>query len=160
MTSFNVIQILIYLGLLLAAVKPLGSYMARVLEGEPVWLEKPLGWLERIVYRAGGVRPNEEMGWKAYAQSNLIFGLAGVILLYVLQRVQGWLPLDPQHFGAVAPDLAFNTAVSFVSNTNWQFYGGETTLSHLTQMCGLTVWNFLSAAAGAICSGSVGLNCR
>ncbi len=148
MTANGVLQLVLYLVVLLALAKPLGAYMARVYEGRPCGLDRVLGWLERLVYRLSGVRADEEMGWKTYAVTMLLFNLAGLLVLYGLQRVQGVLPLNPEKLGAVSPDLAFNTAASFVTNTNWQNYGGETTMSYLTQMVGLTVQNFASAAAG------------
>ena len=148
MTFNGIFQIVFYLALLALLVKPLGAYMARVYQGERTWLDPVLRPVERLVYRLAGVDPAQEMGWKAYTLSMLGFSLAGVIFLYLLQRLQGWLPLNPQGFGAVAPDLALNSAVSFVTNTNWQNYAGESTLSYLTQMMGMTVQNFLSAAAG------------
>jgi len=148
MTANGVLQLVLYLVVLLALAKPLGAYMARVYEGRPCGLDRALGWLERLVYRLSGVRADEEMGWKTYAVTMLLFNLAGLLVLYGLQRVQGVLPLNPEKLGAVSPDLAFNTAASFVTNTNWQNYGGETTMSYLTQMVGLTVQNFASAAAG------------
>ena len=122
--------------------------MARVYEGRPIWLDRPLGWLERLVYRLSGVRADQEMGWKVYALTMLLFNVAGLLLVYLLQRVQGVLPLNPAGFGAVSPDSSFNTAVSFATNTNWQGYGGESTMSYLTQMLALTVQNFVSAATG------------
>jgi len=106
------------------------------------------GWLERLTYRVAGVRPTEEMGWKTYAATMLLFNAAGVLVVYALQRLQGVLPLNPQGLGAVSPDSSFNTAVSFATNTNWQGYGGESTMSYLTQMAALTVQNFVSAATG------------
>jgi K+-transporting ATPase ATPase A chain len=148
MTANGVLQLVLYLVVLLALAKPLGTYMARVYEGRPFGLDRALGWLERLVYRLGGVRPGEEMGWKTYAASMLLFNLAGLLLVYALQRLQGVLPLNPQGLGAVSPDSSFNTAVSFATNTNWQGYGGETTMSYLTQMLALTVQNFVSAATG------------
>src|SRR5438105_2626930 len=148
MTANGVLQLVLYLVVLLALAKPLGAYMARVYEGRSCGLDRALGWLERLIYRLGGIRPDEEMGWKTYAVTMLLFNLAGMLVLYGLQRVQGVLPLNPEKLGAVSPDLAFNTAASFVTNTNWQSYGGETTMSYLTQMVGLTVQNFASAAAG------------
>jgi len=148
MTANGVLQLVLYLVVLLALAKPLGAYMARVYEGRPCGLDRALGWLERLVYRLSGVRPDEEMGWKTYAVTMLLFNLAGMLVLYGLQRVQGVLPLNPEKLGAVSPDLAFNTAASFATNTNWQSYTGETTMSYLTQMVGLTVQNFASAAAG------------
>jgi K+-transporting ATPase ATPase A chain len=107
-----------------------------------------LGWLERLLYRAAGVKADEEMGWKPYAVAMLLFNLGGLVVVYVLQRLQGWLPLNPAGLGAVSPDSSWNTAVSFATNTNWQGYGGESTMSYLTQMLAMTVQNFLSAATG------------
>jgi K+-transporting ATPase ATPase A chain len=133
---------------LLALAKPLGAYMARVYMGRPCGLDAALGWLERLLYRAAGVRADQEMGWKAYTVAMLLFNFAGLLAVYGLQRLQGVLPLNPMGLGAVTPDSSFNTAVSFATNTNWQGYGGETTMSYLTQMLGLTVQNFVSAAAG------------
>lgn len=148
MTASGVFQLVLYVVVLLVLAKPLGSYMARLYQGQLRGLERVLGWLERLVYRASGVRPGEEMGWKTYAAAMLLFNLAGLLAVYLLQRFQGLLPLNPQGLGAVSPDSSFNTAVSFASNTNWQGYGGETTMSYLTQMLGLTVQNFVSAATG------------
>jgi K+-transporting ATPase ATPase A chain len=148
MTPFIWLQIGLYLIVLLLLVKPLGSFMARVYEGERTFLSPVLGPVERFIYRLIGVKPQEEMDWKTYAFAMLLFSLVGLITLYGLQRLQSVLPLNPQHLGAVAPDLSFNTSVSFNSNTNWQSYGGETTMSYLTQMIGLAVHNFLSAAIG------------
>jgi len=142
------LQIGLYFLVLLAFAKPLGWYMARVYEGAPIGLDRVLGPLERAIYRLCGVRAGDEMDWKTYAMAMLLFNGAGLLALYALQRLQGFLPLNPQGLGAVPPDLAFNTAVSFTTNTNWQSYGGETTLSYLTQMLGLTVQNFVSAATG------------
>jgi K+-transporting ATPase ATPase A chain len=147
-TTSGVVQLVLYLVVLLALARPLGGFMARVYQGQPLALERVLGWLERIVYRLSGVRPTEEMGWKTYAVTMLLFNFGGLLAVYLLQRVQGLLPLNPQGLGAVSPDSSFNTAVSFASNTNWQGYGGETTMSYLTQVLGLTVQNFMSAAAG------------
>src|SRR5207245_8250181 len=111
-------------------------------------LDQMLGWLERLIYRLAGVRPDREMGWKAYALTMLLFNLLGALAVYGLQRLQGVLPLNPQGLGAVSPDSSFNTAASFATNTNWQGYGGETTMSYLSQMLALTVQNFVSAASG------------
>lgn len=141
-------QIGVYLGLLLALVKPLGAYMARVYEGKPCGLDRVLGGLERAIYRLSGIAPAEEMTWKKYASVMLLFNLVGILAVYALQRAQAWLPLNPQHLANVPADLALNTAVSFGSNTNWQSYAGEATLSYLTQMLALTVQNFVSAATG------------
>ena len=148
MTPFIWLQIGLYLIVLLLLVKPLGSFMAKVYQGERTFLSPALGPVERFIYRIIGVKPEEEMDWKMYAFAMLLFSLVGLITLYGLQRLQAILPLNPQNLGAVAPDLSFNTSVSFNSNTNWQSYGGETTMSYLTQMIGLTVHNFLSAAVG------------
>ena len=148
MTANGVLQLLVYLVVLLALTKPLGAYMARVYEGRPFGLDRVLGPVERLIYRLSGVRPDEEMNWKNYAIAMLMFNMLGLFAVYLLQRVQGWLPLNPQGLGAVSPDSLFNTAVSFATNTNWQGYGGETTMSYLTQMLALTVQNFVSAAAG------------
>jgi potassium-transporting ATPase potassium-binding subunit len=148
MTLNGYLQIGLYFVILIALVKPLGSYMARVYENQPIFLDRVLGPVERLIYRVSGVRPEEEMRWTTYAVAVLLFSAASVLLLYALQRLQGLLPLNPQGFGAMAPDLSFNTASSFTTNTNWQNYGGESTMSYLTQMLGLTVQNFVSAAAG------------
>ena len=148
MTTNGFVQIGLYLVLLLVLVKPLGWYMARVYQDEPIGLDRVLGPVEQFLYRLAGVRPEQEMDWKRYAVAMLLFSGAGVLFLYALQRLQGWLPLNPAGIGPVSPDLAFNTATSFVTNTNWQSYGGETTMSHLVQMLGLTVQNFVSAATG------------
>jgi K+-transporting ATPase ATPase A chain len=144
-------QIALFLVLLVAAVKPLGAYMARVYEGEPVILEKPLGWLERLIYRACGVSldaERREMKWTTYAVAMLLFNVAGIVVVYSIQRLQALLPLNPDGMSAVSPDLSWNTAVSFVTNTNWQSYGGETTMSYFTQMVALAVQNFVCAASG------------
>ena len=149
MTAIGIFQIGLLVLVLLALVKPLGTYMARVYEGKsPLGLDRVLGPFERLTYRLAGVRADAEMGWKAYAVALLLFNLLGVLALYVVQRLQALLPLNPQNVPAVAPDLAFNTAVSFATNTNWQSYSGEVALSYLTQMLGLTVQNFVSAATG------------
>ena len=148
MTANGVFQLIFYIVVLLALAKPLGAYMARVYQNQPFGLDRALGWLERLVYRLAAVRPDQEMGWKTYAAAMLVFNFAGLLVLYLLQRLQGVLPLNPQELGAVSADSSFNTAVSFATNTNWQGYGGETTMSYLTQMLGLTVQNFVSAAMG------------
>ena len=148
MTALAVVQLVVFLGAIVALAKPLGIYMARVYEGRPSGLGRVLGPVERFLYRIAGVNPGDEMGWKGYAVAMLLFNAVGMFALYALQRVQGGLPANPAHFPAVAPDLAFNTAISFVTNTNWQNYSGEQSMSYLTQMLGLTVQNFLSAASG------------
>jgi potassium-transporting ATPase potassium-binding subunit len=148
MNACALLQIGLFLAVLVLLVKPLGWYMAQVYEGKPCGLGWAVGWLERFVYRVCGINPKEEMTWTTYARTMLIFNLFGFVTVYVLQRTQQWLPLNPQNMPVVPPDLAMNTAVSFATNTNWQSYGGETTLSYLTQMLGLTVQNFMSAATG------------
>jgi K+-transporting ATPase ATPase A chain len=148
MTANGVLQIVLYMVVLIALAKPLGAYMARVYEGQATFLDRVLGPIERLIYRVSGIQPEIEMNWKTYAVAMLIFNLFGLIVVYILQRVQPGLPLNPQSLGPVSPDSSFNTAVSFASNTNWQGYGGETTMSYFTQMLGLTVQNFVSAATG------------
>ncbi|HOG15839.1 MAG TPA: potassium-transporting ATPase subunit KdpA [Syntrophales bacterium] len=148
MTTNGVLQALSYLAVLLILVKPLGSYMARVYSGGNLPPFRFLAPFERRLFRWCGVTPENEMAWKEYAGAVLLFSAAGWLLLFLVQRVQGFLPLNPQRLSAVAPTLAFNTAVSFVTNTNWQAYAGETAMSYLTQMLGLTAQNFLSAASG------------
>jgi K+-transporting ATPase ATPase A chain len=148
MTLNGLLQIGAYLIILLLLVKPLGLYIAHVYQGEHTLLDHIIKPVERVIYRLMGLRPEEEMDWKTYTIAVLLFSLVGMLFLYGLQRLQGLFPLNPQALGAVKPDLAFNTAASFTTNTNWQNYGGETTLSYLTQMVGLTVQNFVSAAAG------------
>src|SRR5215831_4048025 len=142
------VELVLYVIVLLLAVKPLGGYMAKVLEGERTFLSPALAPLERLCYRAARVDPAVEMGWKRYTVAMLFFNVAGFAVVYALQRLQGLLPLNPQHLAAVTPDSAFNTAISFATNTNWQGYSGETTMSYLTQMLGLAVQNFVSAASG------------
>lgn len=148
MTASSFLQIGLYLGVLLACVKPLGLYMARVYSGRVPYLERLVGPLERLLYRLGGIHRESEMSWRQYAAALLAFSFAGFLAVYGLQRLQAVLPLNPEALPAVSPDSSFNTAVSFATNTNWQGYGGETTMSYLTQMLGLGVQNFLSAAAG------------
>ncbi|MEX3966801.1 potassium-transporting ATPase subunit KdpA [Paraburkholderia sp. EG286B] len=141
-------QISLFLVVLIALVKPLGLYMARAAEGRAPWLSVIGRPVERLIYRVAGVDPDSEMTWKTYAVALLLVNAVGLLFLYALQRVQQWLPLNPQALPAVSPDSAFNTAVSFVTNTSWQGYAGETTLSYLSQMLGITVQSFLSAASG------------
>lgn len=148
MTANTILQLTLYLLVLVALAKPLGAFMARVYNNQPCGLDRLLGWLERLLYRACGPAAQGEMTWKTYAGAMLLFNLAGLLVVYLLQRFQGVLTLNPQGLPGVSSDLAFNTAVSFATNTNWQSYSGETTLSYLTQMLGLTVQNFVSAAAG------------
>ncbi|WP_374448437.1 potassium-transporting ATPase subunit KdpA [Stella sp.] len=148
MTINGWLQILLFCILVLALVRPLGGYMTRLFDGGPTLLSPLLGPVERLLYRAAGIDPRAEQGWLGYALAMLAFNLAGFLLLFGLQRLQDVLPLNPAGMAAVPPDLAFNTAASFMTNTNWQNYGGETTMSHLVQMAGLTVQNFVSAATG------------
>jgi potassium-transporting ATPase potassium-binding subunit len=149
-TSAGVLQIVLYFGLVLACTRAMGAYMARVFQGERTLMHPCLRWLEVLTYRLIGVREDAEERWTQYTASLLSFSFSGFLFVYLLQRAQGFLPFNPQHLGAgnVPPDLAFNTAVSFVTNTNWQAYSGESTLSYFVQMAGLTVQNFGSAAAG------------
>ena len=148
MTTLAFLKIAVYFLLVLAVTKPLGLYMRRVFSGEKTFLDPALGPLERLVYRLGGVEARKEQDWKAYASSLLVFSVLGVLGVYAVERLQGLLPLNPDRLLAVPPALAWNTAVSFVTNTNWQAYTGETTMSHLTQMAALALQNFLSAATG------------
>jgi K+-transporting ATPase ATPase A chain len=143
-----VVSCALFLGVLLALAWPLGNYMARVYSGEARLAQRLMGPVERLSYRLAGVRADEDMHWRTYTAALLAFNAAGLVVVYVLQRLQGALPLNPLGLGAVSPEVAFNTAVSFVSNTDWQAYGGETTMSYLTQLLALTVQNFLSAATG------------
>ncbi|HEY5138280.1 MAG TPA: potassium-transporting ATPase subunit KdpA, partial [Methylococcales bacterium] len=148
MLTNGILQIIFFLAVVLLLVKPVGWYMARVYQGQSIGLDRVLGPFERLLYRLYGTDPKKEMGWKRYAIAVLIFNAAGFVFLYLLQRLQGFLPLNPEHMTALKPDTAFNTAVSFITNTNWQSYSGETTMSYFTQMLGMTVQNFLSAAKG------------
>lgn len=148
MTTADFIQIAIYVGLLVVLAPLLGKYMARVFTGKKHFMLPALGWLERLCYRTIGVDSNKEQDWKSYLWALLFFNLFGFIFLFVLLMCQGFLPLNPQHLPGLDPFLAFNTTASFVTNTNWQSYGGENTLSYLSQMLGLGVQNFVSAATG------------
>src|SRR6266404_2354947 len=150
MTSIGVLQIAIFFGLILVCTKPLGAFMAKLFEGQRTFLHPVLRWLEVLTYKATGIREDVEQRWTQYTAALISFSIFGFLLTYLLQRAQGFLPFNPRHFGAdkVAPDLAFNTAASFVTNTNWQAYSGESTLSYFVQMAALTVQNFASAAAG------------
>lgn len=148
MNALGIFQIVLYMVVLVALAKPLGAFMAKVYQGERTFLSPVLGPLERGIYRLAGVDPAAESNWKRYTLGVLVFNLIGFIFVYLLQRLQGVLPLNPQGFAAISPDSSFNTAVSFVSNTNWQGYVGESTMSYLTQMLGLAVQNFVSAASG------------
>lgn len=150
MTGQSLGLLALYLAVALLCVKPLGLYMANVMEGRPIWPVRAGARLEALIYRLCGVDPGAEMGWKVYAIALLVFNALGALLVYGLQRLQYWLPLNPEHFTAVSPDSSFNTAISFITNTNWQGYTPESTMSYLTQMAGLAVQNFLSAATGIV----------
>jgi len=148
MNLYSWFQIIFYVVALLLLAKPLGSFMAKVYQGKHTFLDRALGPVERFIYRLSGVNPEEDMNWKTYAVAMLLFNALGLFFVYILQRLQAILPLNPQGLGAITPDSSWNTAVSFASNTNWQGYGGEVTMSYLSQMLGLTVQNFVSAATG------------
>jgi K+-transporting ATPase ATPase A chain len=148
MNIFSWFQLIFYMVVLIALAKPLGGFMARVYQGERTFLDPVLRPVEKLIYRFSGVSSDQEMNWKVYAIAMLLFNVLGLLVVYVLQRLQGFLPLNPQGFGAVSPDSSWNTAISFATNTNWQGYGGETTMSYLTQMLAMTVQNFVSAATG------------
>src|SRR6266478_1051016 len=150
MTTIGILQIALFFGLILVCTKPLGAFMAKVFEGQRTFLHPVFRWLEVLTYKVAGVKENVEQRWTQYTASLLSFSIFGFLLVYLIQRAQAYLPFNPQNFGTpnVTPDLAFNTAASFVSNTNWQAYSGESTLSYFVQMAGLTVQNFASAAAG------------
>jgi len=148
MTTLELLKIAVYFLLILAVTKPLGLYMRRVFSGERTFLDPVMRPVERLVYRAGGVDERKEHDWKQYTIAMLAFSAVGLLLTYAIQRFQHLLPLNPDKMGPVAPDLAWNTAVSFTTNTNWQAYSGESTMSHFTQMVGLTFHNFVSAATG------------
>jgi K+-transporting ATPase ATPase A chain len=150
MTLNGLLQLAIFFLVLLAITKPLGVYMAKVFTGERTFAERVLSPLERLIYRLCRVDPKREQHWTTYTAAMLLFNLAGLIMLYALQRLQYYLPLNPQDFAGVKPDLAFNTAVSFTTNTNWQAYSGESTMSYLVQMAGLAFHNFASAATGIV----------
>ncbi len=148
MNSYSWIQIIFYLVALLALARPLGSFMARVYEGRRTFLDPIFGPVERLIYRLARVNPGEDMNWKVYAIAVMVFNIIGLLLVYAIQRLQGVLPLNPAGLGAVSPDSSWNTATSFATNTNWQGYGGETTMSYFTQMIALAVQNFVSASTG------------
>jgi len=150
MTSIGILQILLFFGVILALTKPLGLFMSKIFNGERTFLHPVLRPIEVLTYRLCGVREDQEQRWTQYTASVLAFSFMSFLFVYAFQRLQGWLPLNPQNFGAaqVSPDLSFNTAVSFMTNTNWQAYSGESTMSYLVQMAALAVQNFVSAAAG------------
>ncbi len=148
MNIYSWFQLIFYIVVLLLLAKPLGSFMAKVYQGEHTFLDRVLGPVERLIYRVSGVKPEEDMNWKTYAVAVMLFNVLGLLAVYALKRLQAFLPLNPEGLGAVTPDSSWNTAVSFATNTNWQGYGGEVTMSYLLQMLGLTVQNFVSAATG------------
>ena len=150
MTPSTLALLATYLLVTLLLVKPVGLYIANVMEGRPIWPLRIGAPIERFIYRLCGTDSAKEMGWKAYALALIVFNVIGTLAVYSLQRLQGWLPLNPQALANVSPDSSFNTAVSFVTNTNWQGYAGESTMSYFTQMTGLAVQNFLSAATGIV----------
>src|ERR1700685_3021159 len=155
MLSNSIIQLVAYFLIITAISVPIGLYMARVVSNERTFLDPVLAPSERLIYKICGINPEVEMGWAGYAISMLAFSLVSMIFLYALQRLQYYLPLNPQGLPGVPPGLAFNTAASFTTNTNWQAYSGEQTLSYLTQMVGLTSHNFLSAASGIAIAAAV-----
>ncbi len=157
MTFIGILQILFFFAVILAITKPVGTFMYRVFEGRRTFLHPILGWLERAIYRFSGITEDEEQTWVRYSASLISLSIFSCLLVYIIQRFQGFLPLNPMHFSTpqaptgstpMTPDLAFNTAVSFVTNTNWQSYSPDTTMSYLTQMAALAVQNFVSAAVG------------
>ena len=150
MTASTIALVVVFLGVVILCAKPLGLYMSHVMAGTPIWPLRAGAPLERLMYRAAGVDPAVEMDWKRYALGLLLFNAVGALVLYGLQRLQLWLPLNPQGFANVSPDSSFNPALSFITTTNWQGYSGESTMSYLTQMAGLAVQNFLSAATGIV----------
>ena len=157
MTLIGILQILFFFAIIVAITKPVGTFMHRVFEGQRTFLHPILGWLERAIYRVSGIREDEEQTWVRYSASLISLSIFSCLLVYIIQRIQGYLPLNPMHFSTpqaptgatpMTPDLAFNTAISFVTNTNWQSYSPDTTMSYLTQMAALAVQNFISAAVG------------
>ncbi len=151
MTVNGWVQIFVFLALIFAVTKPLGIFMARVFAGERTFLDPVLRPVERVIYRVTGVDDKHEMRWTEYATAMLLFSAVSMLVLYLIERIQYWLPFNPQHFAGVTPEhLAFNTAASFTTNTNWQAYAGENTMSYLTQMAGLAFHNFTSAATGIV----------
>jgi K+-transporting ATPase ATPase A chain len=157
MTLIGIVQILVFFAIVVAITKPIGSFMYRVFEGQRTFLHPVLGPIERVIYRISGIREDEEQTWVRYSASLISLSIFSFLFVYLIQRLQGYLPLNPMHFStpqapasatAMTPDLAFNTAVSFMTNTNWQSYSPDTTMSYLTQMAALAVQNFVSAAVG------------
>ena len=150
MSANGYLQLVFYVVVLIALAKPLGAYMARIYEGQPAGLNQAGAPFELLIYRLCGVDASKEMGWVQYTIALLVFNLLGGLAVYGMQRLQAYLPFNPAAMGAVSPDSSFNTAISFMTNTNWQGYGGESTMSYLTQMAALAVQNFLSAATGML----------
>jgi K+-transporting ATPase ATPase A chain len=150
MTPATIAFITVFFLLLLVSVKPFGLYIANVMEGRPIWPLRVGARFEGLIYKVCGVDPTSQMGWKKYAVALIVFNALGALAVYALQRLQVWLPLNPQQFANVSADSSFNTAVSFITNTNWQGYSGESTMSYLTQMAALAVQNFMSAASGIV----------
>jgi potassium-transporting ATPase potassium-binding subunit len=148
MNLYSWIQIIFYMLILIVLAKPLGSFMAKVYQGQHTFPDRVLGTVERFIYRLAGINPEDDMNWKTYAIAVLLFNMFGLLAVYALQRLQAGMPLNPLGLGPVTPDSSWNTAVSFATNTNWQGYGGEVSMSYLTQMLGMTVQNFVSAATG------------
>ena len=160
MTALGILQIVVYFVVVLAITKPVGAFMVSVFQGQRTFLHPLLRPVERLIYRLAGVREDTEQRWTQYAASLIAFSVASFLFVYVIQRLQGILPFNPMHFGTkaapsgatpVTPDLAFNTAMSFLTNTNWQAYSGEMTFSYFVQMAALAVQNFASAAVGYLC---------
>jgi K+-transporting ATPase ATPase A chain len=148
MTINGILQVALYFGVILALTAPVGAYMTQIFNGERTWLTPVFGPVERLLYALSGVDPKQEQGWQRYVGTMLLFNLVFVLALYAMLRLQNYLPLNPQNFPGLSPDLSLNTAISFVTNTNWQSYGGESTMSYFSQMVGLAVHNFISAATG------------
>lgn len=145
------LQFFIFVLLLIAITPPLGRFMAKVFQSEKTWMHRLFGWLETLTYKASGIDPKEEMTWKGYAAAFMVFHVVGILVLMIFQMTQAWLPLNPQGLPNVSWHSALNTSVSFITNTNWQGYSGEVTMSYLTQMAALTVQNFLSSAGCSQC---------
>ncbi|WP_443751418.1 potassium-transporting ATPase subunit KdpA [Asticcacaulis solisilvae] len=148
MTGNAWLQLALYMAVLTACAIPLGAYMARVFQGRRTFMSPAMGWLESLIYKASGIDPKKEMNWTGYAAATLVFSAVSFVVLYIILIFQNYIPLNPQKLPGLTPDLSFNTAVSFVTNTNWQSYAGETTMSYFSQMVGLTVQNFVTPAVG------------
>jgi potassium-transporting ATPase potassium-binding subunit len=150
MTVNGWLQFAVFSLILLATLRPVGIYMTRVFEGESTWLDPVFRPFERLIYKLSGVKADKEMNWREYAFAILGFSAVTLLVTYAIERLQAWLPFNPQHLANVGPDLAWNTAASFTTNTNWQFYTPEATMSYLTEMAGLAIHNFYSAAVGIV----------